>query len=102
MPVSVPAALPAWTRAGARVLPLPLLVEGQPATQKGRVGVGAWEAPRGRPPVPGPPPRCTHPWGAAHTTPGGWPGRGCKLRLREAEEAEAEAEEERRGGQRSG
>lgn len=62
------------------VLLLPLLLEGQPATQKGCVGVGVWEVFQGHQLVPAGHPHPTHtPWGAEppsqlSTTLGGWPG----------------------------
>lgn len=54
---------------GTRVLSLPLRLEGQPATQKGCVGVGVWEVFQGHQLVPAGRPHPTH-------TP---PGRGAPL-----------------------
>lgn len=78
-----------------RLLSLPLLLEGQPATQKGGVGVGVWEVFQGHQLVPAGRPHPTHtppghqaPLSGEHH-PGGLPQCSLKLPLPSAAAAAA-------------
>lgn len=84
-------------RHGTRVLSLPLFLEGQPATQKGCVGVGVWEVFQGHQLVSAGRPHPTHtplghlaPLSAEHHPGGGLSGCSLKLRLLSAAAAAAE------------